>query len=94
MNESIVKEIDMEVSEKIKEFIIDNFLFGESNHFDENTNFFEKGILDSTGIIELVSFIEQTYNISVDDEELVTENFSNLNRITNYIHSKVHSKVT
>jgi acyl carrier protein len=84
----------MGISDIIKEFIIDNFLFGESNHFDENTDFFKKGILDSTGIIELVSFIEQTYNFSVDDEELVTENFSSLNRITNYIESKVSSKVT
>ncbi len=84
----------MGVSEQIKEFIIDNFLFGESNHFDENTNFFEKGILDSTGIIELVSFIEQTYNITVDDDELITENFSSLIRITTYIQSKVPLKVT
>ena len=40
-------------SDLIKEFITDNFLFGESDHFDENTDLFEKGILDSTGIIEL-----------------------------------------
>lgn len=84
----------MEISAQIKNFIIDNFLFGESNHFDENTDFFQKGILDSTGIIELVSFIEQSYNISVNDEELITENFSSLNRITNYIQSKVSPKVT
>jgi acyl carrier protein len=84
----------MEISVQVKNFIIDNFLFGESDHFDENTDFFDKGILDSTGIIELVSFIEQTFNISVADEELITENFSSLNKITDYIQTKVYPKVT
>ncbi|MEO8231770.1 MAG: acyl carrier protein [Ignavibacteriota bacterium] len=79
-------------SEQIKEFIIDNFLFGELNHFDENTNFFEKGILDSTGIIELVSFIEQTFNISIEDEELIVDNFSSLTHITKYLQSKAELK--
>jgi acyl carrier protein len=89
MNELISKEINMGISDKIKEFIIENFLFGESNHFDENTNFFEKGILDSTGIIELVGFIEQTFNITIEDEELIIDNFSSLNRITLYLQSKI-----
>lgn len=82
----------MEVSKQIKEFIIENFLFGESNHFDESTDLFEKGILDSTGIIELVSFIEKTFNISIEDEELVVDNFSSLNHITKYLQSKVSLK--
>ncbi|MFZ2322532.1 MAG: acyl carrier protein [Ignavibacteriaceae bacterium] len=82
----------MEISQQIREFIIDNFLFGESNHFDENTDFFEKGILDSTGIIELVSFIEQTFNVFIEDEELIVDNFSSLNHITQYLQSKVASK--
>lgn len=79
-------------SEQIRDFIIDNFLFGELNHFDENTNFFEKGILDSTGIIELVSFIEQTFNISIEDEESTVDNFSSLTHISQYLQSKIELK--
>ena len=82
----------MEISKIISGFIIENFLFGESNHFNENTDFFEKGILDSTGIIELVGFIEQTFNISIDDDELIIENFSSLNHITYYLQSKIAAK--
>lgn len=82
----------MDESKQIKEFIIENFLFGEANHFDENTDLFEKGILDSTGIIELVSFIEKTFNISIEDEELIVDNFSSLSHITKYLQSKVSSK--
>ncbi len=81
----------MEVSDIIKEFIIDNFLFGETNHFDGNTDLFDKGIIDSTGIIELVGFIEKTFNITIDDEELIIDNFSTLNRITQYLQSKTIS---
>lgn len=82
----------MEISEIIREFIVDNFLFGETNHFTEDTDFFEKGILDSTGIIELVGFIEQTFNISIDDDELIIDNFSSLNNITRYLQLKTAAK--
>ncbi len=80
--------------ETVKQFIVDNFLFGDADRLAPDTALLEKGIIDSTGIIELVSFIEQTYNITVDDDELITENFSNLNRITTYIQSKIPLKVT
>jgi acyl carrier protein len=79
----------MEVSETIKEFIIDNFLFGESDHFNENTDLFEKGILDSTGIIELVGFIEKTFNITIEDEELIIDNFFSLSSISQYLQLKI-----
>ena len=75
-------------SDLIKEFIIDNFLFGEANHFDQNTNLFDKGIIDSTGIIELVGFIEKTFKVTIEDEELIVDNFSTLNSIAQYLQSK------
>ena len=81
----------MNVVETIRQFIIDNFLFGESDHFDENTDLFEKGILDSTGIIELVGFIEQNFNVTIEDEELIIDNFSTLNRIDHYLQLKTTS---
>jgi acyl carrier protein len=78
-------------SDLIKDFIVDNFLFGEANHFDENTDLFDKGIIDSTGIIELVGFIEKTFNVTIEDEELIIDNFSTLNRIAQYLQSKAIS---
>lgn len=79
-------------SEIIRKFIVDNFLFGDSNNFDDDTDIFEKSILDSTGVIELVSFIEETFNISVPDLDLIIDNFSSINRIVNYLQSKNSSK--
>ena len=79
--------------EIVKEFIIENFLFGEEDQLKLDTNFFDKGIIDSTGVIELVSFLEETFNISVDDEELIPENLSSLKNIDVFLQKKLSQKV-
>ena len=62
----------MEYTKAVRNFVIDNFLFGEDNGLEENTSFLENGIIDSTGILELVTFLEETFSIVVEDEELVS----------------------
>jgi acyl carrier protein len=74
--------------EPIKTFIIDNFLFGNSDKLNEETPLFEKGIIDSTGVLELVAFIEENFNVTVTDEELVQDNFSSVNGIVKFLRSK------
>ena len=78
----------------VKEFIIDNFLFGDEDQIELETDFFEKGIIDSTGVIELVSFMEETFEISIDDEELIPENLSSLKNIGVFLQQKTDQKVT
>ncbi|MCC6253982.1 MAG: acyl carrier protein [Ignavibacteriaceae bacterium] len=77
----------------VKEFIIENFLFGEEEQLMLDTDFFDKGIIDSTGVIELVSFLEETFNISVDDDELIPENLSSLKNIDVVLQKKLSQKV-
>lgn len=77
----------------VKEFIIENFLFGEEEQLKSDTDFFDKGIIDSTGVIELVSFIEETFSISVDDNELIPQNLSSLNKIDVFLQKKLNQKV-
>lgn len=77
----------------VKEFIVDNFLFGEEDQLELETDFFEKGIIDSTGVIELVSFMEETFDISIDDEELIPENLSSLKNIRVFLEKKLNQKV-
>ena len=79
--------------EAVKEFIIENFLFGEEEQLLPDTDFFDKGIIDSTGVIELVSFMEETFNISVDDEELIPENLSSLKNVDVFLQKKLSQKV-
>jgi acyl carrier protein len=81
----------MDNSSKIRQFIVENFLFGDGQVLKDDTSFMQEGIIDSTGILELVFFLEETFGISVEDDELVPENFDSLNRIVKYLESKTES---
>lgn len=80
----------MDYNIKVREFIVENFLFGDGEQLKDDTSFFESGIIDSTGILELIGFLEETYAITIEDEELVPENFDNLNKITQFLKSKLN----
>jgi acyl carrier protein len=80
----------MEAIEKeIRNFVIENFLFGQGGDqlFNEDS-FLEKGIIDSTGVLELIAFLEETYQINIADEELVPENLDSVQRVVNFIERK------
>lgn len=70
-------------------FIIDNFLFGEDNGMlTEDASFRELSLIDSTGILELVDFLEETYGVNVTEDELTPENFDTLTKISQFIQRK------
>ena len=78
------------IKQQIIEFITTNFLFDEANkNLGESDSLLEGGIIDSTGVLELVAFIEETFGIKVEDEEIVPENLDSINDITFYITSKL-----
>ena len=78
-----------ELAIQIRDFIATNFLFGQSaDGLTDDRSFLESGIIDSTGMLELVSFIEQTYGISVKDNELVPENLDSLRNISQFVARK------
>lgn len=74
--------------DKIKAFIVENFLFGKDDGLEDDTSFLEEGIIDSTGILELVSFLEEEYGIAVEDEELIPENLDSIDNVTKYLERK------
>ena len=81
------------IKNEMKKFIIDNFLFGDENEsFNDDDSFLEKGIIDSTGVLELIGVIEEKYNIKMEDDELIPENLDSLNNITSYILKKTATK--
>ena len=72
---------------------MDNFLFGsEENPFNDNDSFLENGIIDSTGVLELIEYIEKKYYIKCEDEELTPENLDSLYNVTSYIMRKIEKK--
>ena len=72
----------------IRKFVIDNYLFGEEGTLSDEDSFMETGIIDSTGILELVRFLESTYTIKVTDEELIPDNLDSVSKIVSFILSK------
>ena len=77
------------VEQRIRDFVVENFLFGEpDNGLKDTDSLLDKGIIDSTGVLELVSFLEETYEIEVEDEELVPENLDSIANVTEYILKK------
>ncbi len=76
-------------TEKIRAFIFSNFLFdaGESA-LDNDASFLEQGIIDSTGVLELVEWLEETFAIKVEDEELIPENLDSVNLLAQFIAGK------
>ena len=73
----------------IRAFIVENFLYGEDGNLGEKTSFLENGIVDSTGILELIAFLEQTFGIRVEDDEVVPENLDSLANLGAYLEKKL-----
>lgn len=56
--------------------------------FQDDDSFLEKGIVDSTGILELITFIEEKYEISIKDEEMLPENLDSLDNVSKFVEFK------
>ena len=79
-----------DIAREIKEFVVANFLFGqEGSGLSDQQSFLETGIIDSTGVLELVAFVEQRYGISVGDRELLPENLDSIHNLTGFIGRKL-----
>lgn len=80
-----------DTKETIKTFIVDNFLFGNFEGLNDDTSFLDEGIIDSTGVLELVTFLEEAFSIIIADEDLIPENLDSVNNITQYLWSKLEA---
>ena len=78
----------MEVSEQIRSFIVHNFYVSPTDGLADEDSLLERGIVDSTGVLEVVSFIEETLGITVEDGELSLENLDSVARIAAYVRRK------
>ncbi len=82
----------MSIEKEIKDFLKEHLLMEEEiTGLTNDDSLLEKGIIDSTGIIDLVSFIEERYGIKIDDEELLPENFDSLKAIGEFVETKKKS---
>lgn len=82
----------MTIEETIKNFITSNFIIEENPApLDKDRSFLDSGIIDSTGILELVSFIEEQYGFKIQDEELIPDNLDSVYKVVRFIEKKLHN---
>ena len=78
-----------DIEQQVCDFIVDNFLFGNSDDAPApESSFLESGLIDSTGVLELVFFIEETWGFKVADEELIPENLDSVSQIAAFVTRK------
>ena len=74
---------------EIRRFITENMLFGADGfNYDDNDSLLEAGIVDSIGVMELVTFVDKTYKITVPPEDISPENFDSISRLANYVRRR------
>jgi acyl carrier protein len=79
----------MSAEAKIRNYILENYLFtDDQSALHNNDSFMEKGLLDSTGILEVIYFLEQEFKIQVADEEMILENLDSVDNILVFIEKK------
>uniref|UniRef100_C6E3Y5 Carrier domain-containing protein n=1 Tax=Geobacter sp. (strain M21) TaxID=443144 RepID=C6E3Y5_GEOSM len=79
----------MSLQEDIRSFIVDNFLFGDAGALNNDSSFVKEGIVDSTGILQLVAFIQDQYRVVVEDEELIPENLDSVSKVAAFVENKM-----
>jgi acyl carrier protein len=83
----------METERELRNFVVDNFLFGQADESFSNTDsFLEKGLIDSMGIMTLVEFVRDKFAIAVEDEELIPENWDSVQRIAIFVQNKLSAE--
>src|SRR5438477_6996317 len=79
------------LAQELRRFITDNFLFGDESGrfaFSDDDSFQERGIVDSTGILELVCHLQEKYAIEIADDELIPDNLDSLSRVARFVERK------
>ncbi len=80
----------MEIESKLRNFILDNYLFTDDQSVLSNEDsFLDKGIIDSTGILELIFFLEEDFGVVVEDKEMIPENLDSVMNVMKFVESKV-----
>ena len=78
------------LAEELRQFVVDNFLFGRDNgKFGDDSSFMDTGVIDSTGVLELVGFVEDKYGIKIEDDELIPENLDSIDNLSRFIQAKL-----
>ncbi len=79
-----------EIALRLRSFVVENYLFGQDGGLQDTDSFLDKGIIDSTGVLELVAFLQETFGITVEDQDLVPENLDSINNVSSFLLRKLN----
>lgn len=82
----------MEIEQKIREFIVKNLYFAEGENIGDQDSFLETGVVDSMGVMELVSYIQAEFGVPVAQQEIVVENFDSIQKLAAFVRGKLAAK--
>ena len=78
------------IKSQVRQYVMDNFLMGSGPQaLGDDDSFMAQHVIDSVGVLELISFLEQTYGIKVEDDEMVPDNLDSLNGVGRYLERKL-----
>ena len=83
----------MELKSQVREFVTTNFYVADPNALENSTSLLDAGIIDSTGVLEVIMFIEKTFGVTVEDSEMLPENLDSIERITAFVARKTSQPV-
>ena len=82
----------MTIKEQLKDYIARNLLFSDDGFkYDDDASFLEEGIVDSIGVLELVAFVDESFGVEVEDQEVTPDNFDSVNKLAAYVQRKQNS---
>src|ERR1700676_3448065 len=80
----------MALNTELRQFVIDNFMFGKPDKpVGDDDSFLELGIIDSTGVMELVAFLEGRYEIKLQDRDLIPDNLDSINKVARFVEGRL-----
>jgi acyl carrier protein len=78
----------MELKQQVRDFVTANFYIADPESLEDRTSLLDRGIIDSTGVLEVIMFIETTFSVSVEDSEMLPENLDSIERIAAFVAAK------
>jgi acyl carrier protein len=78
----------IDIKQRLRAFVAKNFYLADPASFDDATSFLDRGIIDSTGVLELVSFVEGEYGLAVADDDIVPGNFDSIDALAAFVDRK------
>ena len=79
----------MDIEPRIRDYVARNLLFSDNGFgYGDDASFLQEGIVDSVGVLELVLFVEETFGVEVNDQEIIPDNFDSVEKLAGYIRSK------